>query len=78
MSILIMLVLGWISYLATRMLVRDARVGTATPTRPSLARPAPPGGAATDTRTQHAVAWSALDDLQLTRLLTDAASTNDD
>lgn len=41
MSILIMLVLLWISYLATRMLVRHPRVGTATPPRPPLARPEP-------------------------------------
>ncbi|MEO6957469.1 MAG: hypothetical protein ABI137_12065 [Antricoccus sp.] len=68
MSILIMLVLGWISYLATRMLVRDARVGTATPTRPSLARPEPSVRAS----------WDALDDRQLTRLLIDAAATKDE
>ncbi|MEO6956406.1 MAG: hypothetical protein ABI137_06640 [Antricoccus sp.] len=78
MSILIMLVLVVTSYLLTRLLMVAPHIGAAAPTRAHLARPAPPRGAATNTRTQHAVTWSALDDLQLIRLLTDAASTNDD
>lgn len=50
------------------MLVRDPRVGTATPTRPPLARPEP----------SIMAAWDALDDRQLTRLLIDAAAATHD
>lgn len=73
-----MLLLVWVSYLATRMLMRDPHVGAATPTRAHQSGAETLRGAATDIRSQQAVAWSALDERQLTRLLIDAAAATND
>lgn len=62
MIVLAMLVFVWMPYLITRLLRTAA-----------LARVAPPGPARSDDPGQDGQVWTALDDRQLTRLLTDSA-----
>lgn len=62
MFVLAMLVFLWMPYLIARLLRTAA-----------LARAEPPGPARSDTPGQDGQSWSALDDRQLTRLLTASA-----
>ncbi len=71
MVILILLAILWMPYVV-RMLLRAQHARTPSSVPPQRAHVQPPLGAATDTAAQHA-AWSALDDRQLTRLLTNSA-----
>lgn len=67
-TVFIMFMLGWISYLAIRLLISVPQVGKPASPRAHQARPEP-----------SITAWDALDDRQLTRLLIDAAAgTNDE
>ena len=71
MIVLIVLVILWTPYVVARLLqAQHAR--TPTTAHPHAAEE-PQGNGASDTTNQMATAWSALDDRQLTRLLTDSA-----
>jgi hypothetical protein len=74
MVIPIVLVILWTSWVAMRLLLRaDAQhARTLTTAHPHQAC-AEPRRAQTDAGSQDGPAWSALDDRQLTRLLTDSA-----
>lgn len=72
MDFLILLVILWAPYLVARFL-RAQRARTPTPSLPQRAWGGLPRKAQTDTGSQYGPAWSALDDLQLTRLLTNSA-----
>lgn len=68
-TIFIMFMLGWISYLAIRLLMSAPHVDKPASSGEHQARPDP----------SIMAAWDALDDHQLTRLLIDAAAgTNDE
>jgi hypothetical protein len=69
--IILLLAICWTPYVITRLL-RAQHAQTPNPARPTKAHGAPSTGADTETAVQHG-AWSALDDRQLTRLLTDSA-----
>ena len=72
MIVVIWLVILWTPYLVMRLLhAQHARIPTTA--RPYGARTEPPTGVTTDATSQDEAAWSALDDRQLTRLLTDSA-----
>ncbi len=73
MVILIALAILWTPYVATKLLLRARHARTPTGAHPQPACAEPPGGAETRTGSQDGAAWSALDDRQLTRLLTDSA-----
>lgn len=72
MAFLIVLVLFCAPYLVTRLL-RAEQARMSAPARPQGAWTEPASKAQTDTGSQDGLSWSALDDLQLTRLLTDSA-----
>lgn len=72
MIILIVLLILWTPYVVTRLRLRAQHARTPTPTHPQQVC-AEPSWAETDAGSQDDPAWSALDDRQLTRLLTDAA-----
>lgn len=72
MVILIVLVILWTSYLVTTLMLRAEHAGTPTPPPPQRVR-AEPSRAQIDAGSQERPAWDALDDRQLTRLLTDSA-----
>jgi hypothetical protein len=71
--ILIVLVILGTSYAVSRLLLRAEPARTPTPTHPQQVC-AEPSWAQIDSGSQEGPAWSALDDRQLTRLLTDSAS----
>ena len=72
MAILIVLVIFWTPYLLARLLLaRHAR--RPSPAHRQRAYAQAPSWAQTDTGSPDGLAWSALDDRQLTRLLTDSA-----
>ena len=71
MIILLLLAICWTPYVVTKLL-RAQHAHTPHPAGPTRAHTAPSAGADTNTGTQHG-AWSALDDRQLTRLLTNSA-----
>ncbi|PZS28055.1 MAG: hypothetical protein DLM58_17755 [Pseudonocardiales bacterium] len=74
MIVLIMLVIFWAPYVVTRLMLRAQHVRTRTPAaHPRQACTGPSSGAQSDAGSQDGLAWSALDDRQLTRLLIDSA-----
>lgn len=74
MVILIVLVIFWTPYVVT-MLLRAQRARTpSSPGHPQLAHLELPIGATSDAGTQDVPGWGALDDRQLTRLLTNSAA----
>jgi hypothetical protein len=73
MIILIALVILGTPYLVTRLMLRAQHARTPTAARPPQAYAGQPSGVGTDAGSQDGPAWSAVDDRQLTRLLTDSA-----
>jgi hypothetical protein len=69
MAILVLLVLLWTSYVVTRLL----RAQHVSSTAHSPKAGATPSDVEPGTGSQDGPAWSALDDYQLTRLLTESA-----
>lgn len=72
MVTLTVLVILWTAYAVTRLTLRAEHARTPTPTHPQPVC-AEPSGAQIDAGSQDGPPWSALDDRQLTRLLTDSA-----
>lgn len=72
MIILVVLVILWTPYVAALLMLRGQHGRTPARAGPQLGR-AEPSGADLDAASRHVSAWSALDDLQLTWLLTGSA-----
>lgn len=72
MVILFVFVILWTPYLVTALLGAQS-AHTASPAPAQLALEQSPVGVEPDTGNQATPAWTALDDLQLTRLLTNSA-----
>ncbi len=73
---LIVLVIVWIPFVISRLLLRAQHARTLTSTPPKHVSNQPPSGLDASTGRQDEPTWSALDDRQLTRLLTDSAPRN--
>lgn len=73
MIVLMMLVFLWMPYVITKLLPTAQQARTPTRDDSQLARVEPLRPAGCDTGGQDGQLWTALDDRQLTRLLTDSA-----
>jgi hypothetical protein len=72
MVILLLFMIFWTSYAVTWLMPRAQHARTPTPTPPQPVH-AEPSRAQLDAGSHDGPVWSALDDRQLTRLLTDSA-----
>jgi hypothetical protein len=72
MVIVILLMAVWTPYVVMRLL-RAQHARALSPTNPQLARTELPTGTRTGTASQDQPGWTALDERQLTRLLTNSA-----
>ncbi len=70
---LIVLVILWTPFVVPRLVLRVEHARTPTPPHPRPVWAEPPSGAKTAFGSQPGPVWGALDDRQLTRLLTDSA-----
>lgn len=73
--VVILIVLGFLgtAYAVTRSVLRAEHTPTPAPAHPRPVWAAPPSRGKPGSGSQPGPAWGALDDLQLTRLLTDSA-----
>jgi hypothetical protein len=72
MVILVALVIIWAPFLTAKLLLAK-RANAAQPHPSRSSRTQPPSGAKSETSRHDGPVWTALDDRQLTRLLTDSA-----
>ncbi len=73
MTILFLLLIVWVSYLVAKNLRAQPTLLSPVPARPRRTGATPPSDERLGAGGQDEPTWSALDDRQLTRLLTDSA-----